>query len=127
MDRGFSQNQIESAVNECLRLNYLDDERFATAYARQLQRKGYGRHRIQQMLFAKGLPFQAVAACLEACCLEEVQIQVCRETMLKKLNSGQPMEDSAEARARLYRFLFSRGFSPAIIRRAMAEELDKGH
>ncbi len=124
IDRGFSQDQIKSAISECLRLNYLDDERYAIAYANQLQHKGYGRRRIQQMLMAKGLTFQVIAACLEACCPDTVQIRGCRQTMMKKLKSGQPMEDSVEARARLYRFLFSRGFSPAIIRQVMDEGLD---
>ena len=124
IDRGFSQGQIKSAVSQCLHLNYLDDERYATGYTRQLQRKGYGRHRIQQMLTAKGLNFQIIADCLEACCPDKVQIQGCRQAMLKKLKSGQPMEDTAEAKARLYRFLFRRGFSPAIIRQVMEEGLD---
>lgn len=107
-----------------MRLNYLDDERYAALYTHQLQRKGYGRHRIQQMLTSKGLTFQVIAACLETCCPDKAQIQGCRQTMIKKINSGHPIENSPEAKARLYRFLFSRGFSPAIIRQVMDEGLD---
>jgi len=124
VDRGFPQDQIKIAISECLRLNYLDDERYATGYTHQLQRKGYGRYRIQQMLIAKGLTLQVIDTCLDACCPDEVQIQGCRQAMVKKLKSDQPMEDSAEAKARLYRFLFSRGFSPSIIRQVMDEGPD---
>jgi len=119
IDRGFSQDQIKWAVSECSRLHYLDDERYADIYAHQLQRKGYGCHRIQQKLIAKGLPGQVIASCLENYCRDKVQIQSCRQVMHKKLKGNQAIEGSAKIKARLYRFLFSRGFSPAIIRQVM--------
>jgi len=119
IDRGFSQDQIKWAVSECSRLHYLDDERYADIYARQLQHKGYGCHRIQQKLIAKGLPSQVIAACLKNYCRDNVQIQSCRQAMHKKLKGNQAIEGSAKIKARLFRFLFSRGFSPAIIRQVM--------
>jgi regulatory protein len=124
IDRGFSQDQIKAAVSECSRLHYLDDERFAGIYVHQLQRDGYGYHRIRQKLVAKGLASQVIASSLEYCCREEVQIQNCRQAMLKKLKGNQSPEGSVEVKARLYRFLFSRGFSSAIIRQVMAEAFD---
>jgi regulatory protein len=119
IDRGFSQDQIKSAVSECLRLHYLDDERYADIYAHQLQRKGYGCCRIQQKLIAKGLASQVIASCLENYCQDKVQIQSCRQALHKKLKGNQAIEGSVEIKARLYRFLLSRGFSPAIIRQVM--------
>jgi regulatory protein len=123
IDRGFSQDQIKWAVSECLRLHYLDDERYADTYAHQLQRKGYGCYRIQQKLIAKELPSKVIAACLENYCRDKVQIQSCRQAMHKKLKGNQAIQGSAKIKARLYRFLFSRGFSPAIIKQVMDDAL----
>lgn len=122
VERGFPQDEIKAAISECLRLDYLDDERYATDFTQLLQRKGYGRHRIRQMLIAKGLTLQVIAACLDVCCPDAMQIRGCRRAMFKKLKGDKRMQDSAEARARLYRFLYSRGFSSSIIRQAMDEE-----
>lgn len=120
-DRGFPQDQIQWAVDQCLRFRYLDDERFACAYIEQLQRKGYGCHRIRQMLEAKGVARPVYSACLEPCCRDTVQIRDCRKVAAKKLKRGLHADDSAGARAKLYRFLFGRGFSPAIIRQVLDE------
>jgi regulatory protein len=120
--RGFSQDQIQWAVDRCLRFHYLDDVRFARAYIEQLQRKGYGCHRIRQMLENKGVPQSIYSVCLEPCCCDAVQIRDCRKAMEKKLRGGRCADDSAGARAKLYRFLFSRGFSPAIIQQVLDED-----
>lgn len=119
--RGFPQDQIDWAVDRCLRFNYLDDTRFACAYIEQLQHKGYGCHRIRQKLEAKGVAQRIYSACLEPCCRDAVQIRDCRKAMGKKLKDGRYADVSAEARLKLYRFLFNRGFSPAIIRQVFSE------
>lgn len=121
-DRGFSKDQIQWAVDQCLRFRYLDDERFACAYIEQLQRKGYGCHRIRQKLENKGVPQPVYSACLELCCCDAAQLQDCRRAMEKKLRGGRNADHSAGARAKLYRFLFGRGFSPAIIRQVLDED-----
>jgi regulatory protein len=121
-DRGFSKDQIQWAVDQCLRFCYLDDERFARAYIEELQRKGYGCHRIRQMLKNKGVPQPVYSECLEPCSCDEVQLRDCRKAMEKKLRGGRYADNSSGARAKLYHFLFSRGFSPAIIRQILDED-----
>lgn len=96
-------------------------------WARQLQRKGYGCHRIREKLLGKGLDSKIVASCLENYCSQNVQTRICRQAMEKKLKGALPAgspENSLKNRAKLYRFLFNRGFSPAIIRQVMDEALD---
>jgi len=44
--------------------------------------------------------------------------------MLKKLKGNQPKEVTVKSKAGLYRFLFVRGFSPAIIRQALNDGVD---
>jgi regulatory protein len=122
-DRGFSRDQIQWVVDRCLRFHYLDDERFAAAYTEQLQRRGYGCRRIQQMLAAKGVAHETISNCLEPLCSDAVQIGDCRKVVIKKLNMNRHPDPSPEARAKLHRFLLGRGFSPAIIRQVLDEAM----
>ena len=126
VDRGYSSDQIRSVVNECLALNYLDDDRFARSYIRELQRKGYGYHRIEQMLMAKGLSREVVDSCLSVCCRQSDQLLGCRQVLLKKLQQMGPVDDVSAVRTKVYRFLLSRGFAPAIIFQTLDENLDNG-
>ena len=119
--RGFPLDQIQWAVDQCLRYRYLDDERFAYGYVNQLQRKGYGCRRIEQMLTAKGLEAWIIAACLEPCRRAGVQIRDCRKAMAKKLKGNPQGDGSAQTRAKLFRFLFNRGFPADVIRQVLEE------
>jgi regulatory protein len=119
--RGFSQDEVQWAIDRCRRYRYLDDERFACSYVNQLQRRGYGCGRIERMLAAKGVEDRVVTACLEPCCRDGVQIRDCRKAMAKKMQ-GHPQENcSVETQAKLYRFLLNRGFAPGIIRQVLEE------
>ena len=120
-DRGFSRDQIQWAVDRCLRYRYLDDERFAHGYIHQLQRKGYGCRRIEQKLVAKGLDAQIIAACLEPCCRDGVQIRDCRKAIAKKRKVNLQKDGSAQTKAKLYRFLFNRGFPADVIQQVLKE------
>jgi len=46
---------IETIINECLDLNYLNDERFTETFLRSSQNKGHGLSRIRQDLKNKGI------------------------------------------------------------------------
>ena len=122
VDRGFSRNQIQRAFERCLRFGCLDDKRFACAYMEQLQRKGYGCHRIRQMLVDKGVAHNIIADCLTALCSDAVQVRDCRNTVRKRLKNNRLCEDSPKARAKLHRYLLNRGFPAAVIRQVLDEE-----
>ena len=51
---------IESVVNECLKYNYLNDQRFTESFIRSSQNKGYGISRISQDLKVKGIKQQLI-------------------------------------------------------------------
>jgi regulatory protein len=123
VDRGFSQDQIQRAFGRCLRLGYLDDKRFAFAYVEQLQRKGYGCHRIRQMLVDKGVVYDIISDCLADLCCDTVQARDCRNAALKKLKNSRVSGDSPKVRAKLYRFLLNRGFPTAVVRQVLDEEM----
>lgn len=53
--KGFSEG-AESAIEKLTELGYIDDERFASSYAAELQRvKHFGKRRIEQELYRKGI------------------------------------------------------------------------
>jgi len=53
--RGFTAHDIEKAVSECERFDYINDERTSRVYIRQLILKGYGEKRIRYEMNKKGL------------------------------------------------------------------------
>ena len=121
--RQYQQDHIQPTIAECLRLNYLDDEKFAQQYTRQLQRRGYGQRRIQQMLAAKGVARQLISEALSMNCSENKELQNCREVMEKKLKAHSTRSEGEVPTEKLQRFLSGRGFSPAIIRKIMNDAL----
>lgn len=120
--RGFASGQIRVAVDKCAISGYLDDNRFSAGYAHELQRKGYGRRRIEQKLVAKGIAREVVDRCLDACCQEEHQLRSCRQAMMKKLKSTPETANFSDTKSKLYRFLLYRGFSADVITQVVAEK-----
>lgn len=56
------------AVSRLVEQGYLDDERFAASYSRELIRlKGYGRRRVEQELYRKGIDRDIICAVLDEC------------------------------------------------------------
>lgn len=120
--RGFAPEQIASAIAECERMHYLDDAKFCQMVTLQQRRRGYGILRIAGMLKTKGLPEQHIDESLSRNCSEMNQIEDCRRVMAKKLRSWSTAEAENKTE-RLYRFLLSRGFTPATIFRVLDEEM----
>ncbi|MBT8338953.1 MAG: regulatory protein RecX [Desulfatitalea sp.] len=126
--RGFDTGQIALAIDECIRLNYLDDASFCDTVVRHQRRKGYGRARIAQLLNEKGVAKSHIDDCLVRYCDESAQYADCRALSQKKkqryLGKGAP----AFCRQKLFRFLTRRGFSSTIVQRVVAECISaEGH
>lgn len=119
--RGFSADTIDEVLADCRRLGYVDDDRFARLYSKQLRRRGYGRLRIEQMLNSKGLSAARVADCVADHCAEAGQIEDCRRVLHKKLQTVSEEATAPRTEARLYRFLMQRGFASAVIRQVLDE------
>lgn len=116
--RGYTQEQIEPVIQECLRLNYLDDEKFALLLTQQLRRKGYGVLRIAQTLQKKGLVSVHIRTSLDRYCHHDNQLQDCLNMIDKKMARQRVDQDRSDTNVRLYRFLQGRGFSCSIIQEA---------
>lgn len=121
--RGFDKDQIQPTIDKCLLFNYLDDEKFAQLYTLQLQRRGYGPRRIRQMLSAKGIAPHLIADTLQRNCDESKECEDCRTVLAKKLKALSCEQHEVIPKARLFRFLSGRGFSPATIRQILDDAL----
>jgi regulatory protein len=119
--RGFAGQDVKLTINECVRFNYIDDERFSLNFLRQLVRKGYGPKQIQQRLRIKGIPNVIIQEVLVRNFPESMQVETCRKTASKKLSSAAFVSRSDKLKIRLYRFLFGRGFNPEVIRQVLDE------
>lgn len=119
--RGFDDKNVTLTINECIRLNYLNDERFSLTFLRQLVRKGYGPKQIQHRLRTKGISNAIIQDVLSHHFPEPMQVETCRITANKKLSSAAFVAKSGELKVRLYRFLFGRGFKPEVIRQVLDE------
>lgn len=121
--QGFVKQEIQDAVDECLRLNYLDDQRFACSYLKQLQRMGYGINRIKQKLYSKGIPEEIIGACIESHCEDNDQLEACKLVLAKKIAQLRGSNSLLELCPKLQRFLYGRGFSYPTIHKAMEETI----
>lgn len=121
MMKGFAQAESRAALERLKAEGYLNDRRFATAWARgRVQTKPMGPRRLSKELEAKGVEAPVMREVLEEI-YEEGEEPVARRAMAGKraaLGRG-----SASARTdQVARFLYRRGFSPDIIRRLLHEK-----
>ena len=113
--RGYAGDVVQHVIAECLRLNYLDDQRVAQQVLARIKRKGFGIHRVRSELLKRGLageesgddPGESMSAADE-------QI-VARRVSLKKWESLKHHPDATKRKLRLQRFLRSRGFSDSVV------------
>ncbi len=113
--RGFSSGAIRVAIEECERLNYIDDDKTARIYIGQLVRRGFGFRRIAIELKKKGLQGQHIEDILHQQQVEIDEREIARRVLQKKLKSFEREADPKKIRDKLYRFLVYRGFNRSII------------
>lgn len=123
--RGFEGDAIRRAVAECLRLNYLNDERTAQGFIRQRARQGYGVKRIQYEMNQKGLRGEFFEDMLARSISEADELAGARRVLEKQRNRFEREADRFKRRGKIYRFLYARGFSEAVITAVMTHD-DKG-
>ncbi len=122
--RGFSSEAIRAAVNECERLNYIDDQRTARVYIGQLVRRGFGFRRIAIELKKKGLQGRPIEAILEQQKVEIDEREIARRVLQKKIKSFAREADRKKRREKIYRFLDYRGFNRSTISALIKECID---
>lgn len=105
--KGYSEEDIQQAVNFCLNHNYLDDLRYAKSQIRQHVYKGHGERRIKQELNQKRVAESVIERALK----EEPQdwFELAKQAADKKFK-GTKAKDQKEY-AKQVRFLQYRGYS----------------
>lgn len=114
--RGFASKSINTVVAECERFGYIDDKRTARVYILQLKRKCFGKRYIQQALKKKRLSGAEIEKILSVDYPETDEYEYVGRLLEKKMMTFARETDPKKRSDKIYRFLYSRGFSPAVIR-----------
>jgi len=115
--RGFKPQDIDKAVAECVRFDYINDERTARVYISQMIRKGHGLNRIRHGMNKKGLTGQRIQNIL--CKIESDidEAEGAERILNKNVKRFEREPDLKKRRDKIYRFLYARGFSQDTIRK----------
>ena len=114
--RGFESQSINSVMAECERFGYIDDKRTARVYILQLKRKCFGKRYIRQALKKKRLSGAAIEKILSENYPEVDEYGHGGRLLEKKMKAFARETDHKKRSDKIYRFLYSRGFSPTVIR-----------
>ena len=106
LKRDFEEDEIAQAISELKQGGWLSDERYAEAYIRMRQQKGFGPIRIAMELNERGVDESIVEAFIDGS--EESWQQILERQYLKKYNN-RPVVDYSD-KAKRIRFLQYRGF-----------------
>jgi regulatory protein len=113
--RNFEDGEIKKVLLECERLDYLNDERTAQVFIGQLLRKGYGAKRIRHELNRKGLTSKRISGLLTETLSEAVERVNAERILIKHIKKFERENDGKKRKDKIYRFLYSRGFSNQVI------------
>jgi SOS response regulatory protein OraA/RecX len=121
---GYSPQEVETTLAFLSERGYLDDGAFAREVTRaSAERKHWGPARIQQKLKALRISDDDIAVALEEIFPTGEEEKAARRALGRFTKRGGP--GGKKGRARAYRHLLSRGFSPEIAHR-LVSTLDFG-
>ena len=130
LKQGFSMAEAEKMIDYLQRNKYLDDARYARAYAVDKVRfSGWGRMKVRMGLRSKGMGESVIAQALEY--IPDTDYQEALWKVMGAKGKSLDLHDVKD-RQKLYRHMASRGFESGLIiaamRRYMAqrEEIEKG-
>lgn len=117
--KGFSQG-AEQAIEKLKLSGYVDDERFAALYVRELiNLKAFGKKRIEQELYKKGISRDIIREALESTELPEDRLtDIIRRKYMRYLNDEKGVKKTVNSLLRL-------GYSYSEIRCALEEINDE--
>jgi regulatory protein len=113
--RGYAGEVIDEVISECERFDYINDERTAQIFIRQLHRKGYGRKRIQFELNLKGFRGKFIQGVLAKSISDIDEYQSAEKIYQKRARRFDREKDVLKRKDKIYRFLYGRGFSKTVI------------
>ena len=100
--------KVETAINKLKDEKYVDDQRYATAYARdKASISGWGATKIRYMLSAKGVAKDVISEALNE--VDEAKASSRLEKLLE--NKYKSLKDDPQWKIKLLRFALGRGYS----------------
>ena len=123
--RGFT-DEIEVALEKLSSYGYLDDERFARNFANELVRiKGYGKRRIEEELYRKGISRDIISVVLEETEFPEDKLtEIIRRKYLRFLDDEKGVKKTISA---LLRMGYSYGEIKTALEKTGTETEDDGY
>lgn len=117
IQKEFSEDAAEYAVEKLVDNQYLDDLRYAQNYF-EMKQPIYGRFRIQQDLMRQGVDKSIVISVINENASEEQELEEALKIAQKKMKLETKTLDQ-KAFARIYGFLARKGYSASVIRNVM--------
>lgn len=121
--KGFAPAPVETVVERCRELGYLDDRRYAEERARALLRSGraVGR-RLLSDLQARGIPRHEAEAALESAVEGADPESLLRALLERRFPDFQPATAGDRERRRVLDYCLRRGFAPALVQSLIRHE-----
>ncbi|MBQ4329496.1 MAG: regulatory protein RecX [Lentisphaeria bacterium] len=119
---GYSDAECDSAIAECVKLHYLNDEQLTADCVDILHHRNLGARQIRQKLLRRGLDGEEISGLLES--KPEEEEEAARRAMEGKLRLLSRENDPRKKREKLFRFMISRGFSPSLVFK-LADEMSE--
>ena len=123
-DIGCPEESQEELLEELQRLGFWDEERFARSYVRgKFRQKGWGRMKIRQGLWSKGVEGELADLALQEEIEEEEYRELVEKEVEKRLNriEGEP---DFESKQKLRQQMMQRGFENELVRKVLARLLE---
>ncbi|PIJ72598.1 recombination regulator RecX [Erwinia sp. OLTSP20] len=105
-EQGPTDEEIEQVIAWCHQHDFLNDRRFAERFVTSRSHKGYGPQRIRVELQQKGIDRQLIDEMLAACGIDWISLAA----ELAGRRFGQPLPQAWKEKARVQRYLLTRGF-----------------
>lgn len=121
---GLYSNDVEATIADLIEENFINEERFAIAYALgKFRIKHWGKIKIKHHLKAKGVPEKLIQQALRQIDPEEYEEKIGKiaETKIHSLQN----QDMIHIRTKTYNYLLSKGYEMDIIRDILNEKLSK--
>jgi len=115
--KGYEPDKIKDAVSRLAELGYINDEKYALAYAKYLSERGKGEYAVKQGLDEKGIPKDIINKALDSLKTESEPYEQIIETIKRKFKDFNP-KDKNEVR-RAASFFLRRGFASEDISKAL--------
>ncbi|MFD2555683.1 regulatory protein RecX [Sphingobacterium tabacisoli] len=113
-DWGLHMEDVEQIISELISTNFLNEERYANAFALgKFRIKGWGKIKIQQHLKAKRVSSPLIKGALQQIDLDEYEEKL--TDIIKKKSNVSIQQLSLQDKAKLVRYLQSKGYENGLI------------